>query len=95
MAAEASSGASTPAAAGRSGERRDGLWLLVSWIVLSIIGCLLVALVWGPHLPPGAASQQARSQQVDITVLGTIAAGRHRHPAVLRLGARLLAAEAG
>jgi cytochrome c oxidase subunit 2 len=65
MAAEAS----TPAAGGR----RDGLWLLVTWIVLSIIGCLLVALVWGPHMPPGAASNTARSQQVDITVLGVIA----------------------
>ncbi|HUC21522.1 MAG TPA: cytochrome c oxidase subunit II [Streptosporangiaceae bacterium] len=65
MAAEAS----TPAA----GERRDGLWLLVTWLVLSIIGCLLVALVWGPHMPPGADSNTARSQQVDITVLGVIA----------------------
>jgi cytochrome c oxidase subunit II len=73
MAAEASSGASTPAAAGRSGGRRDGLWLLVIWIVLSIIGCLLVALVWGPHIPPGADSNTAASQQTDITVLATIA----------------------
>jgi cytochrome c oxidase subunit II len=69
MAAEGSH----PAPAGATGGRRDGLWLLVSWIVLSIIGCLLVALVWGPHLPPGAQSNTARSQQVDITVLGTIA----------------------
>jgi cytochrome c oxidase subunit II len=71
MAAEASSPAAP--AAGSHGGRRDGLWLLVIWIVLSIIGCLLVALVWGPHLPPGAQSNTARSQQVDITVLGTIA----------------------
>jgi cytochrome c oxidase subunit II len=71
MAAEASSGASTPAA--RSGGRRDGLWLLVIWIAASIIGCLLVALVWGPHLPPGAESNTAASQQTDITVLATIA----------------------
>jgi cytochrome c oxidase subunit II len=71
MAAEASSPAAPAARA--SGGRRDGLWLFVIWIVLSIIGCLLVALVWGPHLPPGAASNTARSQQVDITVLGTIA----------------------
>jgi len=69
MAAEASSGAS----AGRSAGRRDGLWLLVTWIVLSIIGCLLVALVWGPHMPPGADSNTAASQQTDIVVLGTIA----------------------
>jgi cytochrome c oxidase subunit II len=71
MAAEASS---PPApAAGSSGGRRDGLWLLVIWIVLSVIGCLLVALVWGPHLPPGDQSNTAASQQRDITVLGTIA----------------------
>ena len=44
-----------------------------SWIVLSIIGCLLVALVLGPHLPPGRASEQAASQQTDITVLAAIA----------------------
>ena len=73
MAAEASSGASTPAAAGGAGERRDGLWLLVTWVVLSIIGCLLVALVWGPHMPPGAQSSSAQHQQFDITVLGVIA----------------------
>ena len=68
MAAEAG-----PAPAGSTGVRRDGFWLLVIWIVLSIIGCLLVALVWGPHLPPGAMSNTAASQQVDYTVLGTIA----------------------
>jgi len=27
------------------------LWLLTLWIVLSVIGCLLVALALGPHLP--------------------------------------------
>ena len=68
MAAEAG-----PAPAGSRGGRRDSLWLLVTWIVLSIIGCLLVALVWGPHIPPGAMSNTAASQQVDITVLATIA----------------------
>ena len=70
MAADASSAAGAPVTAGRP---RDGLWLLTLWIVLSIIGCLLVALVWGPHLPPGAASNTAASQQTDITVLATIA----------------------
>jgi cytochrome c oxidase subunit 2 len=71
MAAEASNPGAH--AAGSRGKRRDGLWLIVIWIVLSIIGCLLVALVWGPHLPPGAMSNTAASQQVDYTVLGTIA----------------------
>jgi cytochrome c oxidase subunit II len=54
-------------------DRRDAMWLLTLWIVLSIIGCLLVALVWGPHMPPGRMSTQAASQATDITVLGTIA----------------------
>lgn len=70
MAADASSAAGAPVTAGR---RRDALWLLTLWIVLSVIGCLLVALVWGPHLPPGRASEQAASQQTDYTVLGTMA----------------------
>lgn len=68
MAADASTAVPVPA-----GDRKDGLWLLAAWIVLSVIGCLLVALVLGPHLPPGRASTQAASQQTDITVLGTIA----------------------
>ena len=71
MAAEASNPGAH--AAGSRGERRDGLWLLVTWIVLSVIGCLLVGLVWGPHLPPGAMSDQASHQQFDITVLAVIA----------------------
>ena len=71
MAAEASNPGAH--AAGSRGERRDGLWLLVTWIVLSVIGCLLVGLVWGPHLPPGAMSEQASHQQFDITVLGVVA----------------------
>lgn len=54
-------------------DRRDKLVLPVLWVVLSIIGCLLVALVWGPHMPPGRASTQAASQATDITVLATIA----------------------
>jgi cytochrome c oxidase subunit 2 len=70
MAADASSAAGAPVTAGRP---RDGLWLLTLWIVLSIIGCLLVALVLGPHLPPGRASSTAASQQTDFTVLATIA----------------------
>jgi cytochrome c oxidase subunit 2 len=58
---------------GHRRDRRDGLWLLIIWIVLSVIGCLLVALVLGPHMPPGAQSSSAASQQTDITVLATIA----------------------
>jgi cytochrome c oxidase subunit 2 len=54
-------------------DRRDARWLLGLWIVASIIGCFLVALVWGPHMPPGAQSTSAASQQFDIRVLSTIA----------------------
>jgi cytochrome c oxidase subunit 2 len=71
MAADASG--APGAALGTPGSRRDALWLLVLWIVLSIIGCLLVALVLGPHLPPGRASEQAASQQTDYVVLATMA----------------------
>ncbi len=70
MAADASNAAGAPAT---SGGRRDGLWLLALWIVLSVIGCLLVALALGPHLPPGRASSTAASQQTDFIVLATIA----------------------
>jgi cytochrome c oxidase subunit 2 len=69
MAAEASH----PAPAGQTGGRRDGLWLFVIWAVLSIAGCLLVYNVWGPHMPPGAMTTTASSQQFDTRVLGTIA----------------------
>jgi cytochrome c oxidase subunit 2 len=54
-------------------DRRDKLVLPIVWVVLSIIGCLLVAIVWGPHMPPGRASSTAASQSTDITVLATIA----------------------
>jgi cytochrome c oxidase subunit 2 len=55
------------------GDRRDKLVLPIVWVLLSIAGCLLVAMVLGPHLPPGRASNTAASQQTDFTVLGTIA----------------------
>jgi cytochrome c oxidase subunit 2 len=60
-------------AAGSSGERRDGLWLAVTWVILSAVCCVIVYFVWGPHLPPGAQSSSAASQQFDVKVLGTIA----------------------
>jgi cytochrome c oxidase subunit II len=60
--------ASTP-----SGQRNDGAWLAGLWVGLSVVGCLLVYFVWGPHLPPGAQSDSAASQQFDIKVLAVIA----------------------
>jgi cytochrome c oxidase subunit 2 len=68
MAADAS--AASPTGAGKPSDARV---LLITWIVLSVIACLLVALVLGPHLPPGRASVQAASQQTDFTVLSTMA----------------------
>jgi cytochrome c oxidase subunit II len=54
-------------------ERRDGRNLLVAWLVLIVIGEPLIIAVAGPHLPPGAMSLNARSQQVDNTVLSALA----------------------
>ena len=68
MATESATGPRT-----EPGRRRDGRWLLVLWIVLSAIFCVLVALVWGPHMPPGTQSSSAAHQQIDFTVLGTVA----------------------
>ena len=61
---------SIPAAAA---EPRHGLRLLIGWVVASVIGCVLVYFVWGPHLPPGAMSSSAANQQFDTRVLATIA----------------------
>jgi cytochrome c oxidase subunit II len=72
MAVDASSAGGAPVRASWRSDR-DVVWLLTLWIVLSIIGCLLVALVLGPHMPPGRASTTAASQATDITVLATIA----------------------
>jgi cytochrome c oxidase subunit II len=69
MAADAPS----PASGGDTGGRRDGLWLVTLWVILSTVGCLVVYFVWGPHLPPGTQSSSASSQQFDFRVLGTIA----------------------
>ena len=55
------------------GHRNDGLRIFVAWLVLSVIGCLLVWFVWGPHLPPNGLSDQSAGQQYDNKVLGTVA----------------------
>ncbi len=54
-------------------EPRHGLRLLITWAIASIVGCVLVYFVWGPHLPPGDMSSSAANEQFDLTVLGTIA----------------------
>ncbi|MGH3260473.1 MAG: hypothetical protein ACRDNS_00615, partial [Trebonia sp.] len=56
----------------RERDVRDKIVLPTIWVVLSIIGCLIVAYVWGPHLPPGAQTTSAASEQFDIRVLAVI-----------------------
>ncbi|MGD0376870.1 MAG: cytochrome c oxidase subunit II [Streptosporangiaceae bacterium] len=56
------------------GEPRHGLRIFLIWLPLALIADLLIVFVWGPHLPPGAMSTSARSQQVDFIVLGAMAA---------------------
>jgi cytochrome c oxidase subunit 2 len=77
MATEASAATPEPPGAGgipgAGAEPRHGLRLLVGWVVASVIGCLLVYFVWGPHLPPGDMSSSAANQQFDLRILGTIA----------------------
>jgi cytochrome c oxidase subunit II len=65
--------APAPEAGAPAAEPRHGLRLLIGWVVASVIGCLLVYFVWGPHLPPGDMSSSAGNQQFDLRVLGTIA----------------------
>jgi len=65
------SGASGPPVV--AGRKSDAKVLLITWIAASVIATLIVALVWGPHMPPGRASNTAASQQFDYQVLGSIA----------------------
>jgi cytochrome c oxidase subunit 2 len=67
--------AEVPAApSGGAGEPRHGLRIFLIWLPLALIADVIIIFVWGPHLPPGGMSTSARSQQVDFTVLGAIAA---------------------
>jgi cytochrome c oxidase subunit II len=70
MAAEAP--AATPAETGD--EPNHGLRIFIPWLVLSVAADLVIWFVWGPHLPPGAMSSSASSQQFDIRVMAVMAA---------------------
>jgi cytochrome c oxidase subunit 2 len=61
-----------PAAGGP--EPRHGLRIFLIWLPIALIADLLIWFALGPHLPPGAMSTSAASQQTDITVLAVIAA---------------------
>lgn len=54
-------------------DRQHLLRIAVIWVVLSVIGMVLVYFVWGPHMPPGRDSDQARVQQNGNRLLGTVA----------------------
>ena len=49
---------------------RDGLWIVVIWLVLTAIAVPLIVFVLGPHLPPGRMTAEAGSQR-DANVLLT------------------------
>ncbi len=55
-------------------EPRHGLRIFLIWLVAAAIGDLLIWFVLGPHMPPGAMSSSAASQQFDINVLSAVAA---------------------
>jgi cytochrome c oxidase subunit II len=55
-------------------DRQHILRIAVIWVVLSVIAVVLVYFVWGPHMPPGKDSDQARVQQDGNRILATVAA---------------------
>jgi cytochrome c oxidase subunit II len=65
--------AAAPAAAADAGPSH-GLRIFLIWLPLAVIADLLIWLVWGPHLPPGAMSSSAANQRFDIKVMAVLAA---------------------
>ena len=55
-------------------ERNHGLWIFLIWLPLSVVACLLIWLVWKPHMPPGDMTSSAAHQQQDIGILAVVAA---------------------
>jgi cytochrome c oxidase subunit II len=62
-----------PADAGRR-EPNHGLRIFLIWLPLALAADLIIWFVWGPHMPPGAESSSAASEQTDITVMAVMAA---------------------
>jgi cytochrome c oxidase subunit II len=73
MAAEAPPTSTPQHAAGPSGPNH-GLRIFVIWLILSLAADLIIWFVWGPHLPPGAMSSSASTQQFTIRVMAVMAA---------------------
>jgi cytochrome c oxidase subunit II len=55
-------------------EPNHGLRIFLIWLPIALAADLLIWFVWGPHLPPGAMSSSAASQQFDIRVMAVMAA---------------------
>ena len=60
--------------AGRRREPSHGLRIALIWLPIALAADLVIWFVWGPHLPPGAMSTSASSQQFDIRVMAVMAA---------------------
>jgi cytochrome c oxidase subunit 2 len=73
MAAEAPPTSTPQHAAGPSGPNH-GLRIFLIWLPLALIADLLIWFAWGPHMPPGAMSSSAETQQNTITVMAVMAA---------------------
>lgn len=48
---------------------RHGLWIAVTWLVLTAVSVPLIVFVLGPHLPPGRMTAEAGAQSDANTVL--------------------------
>jgi cytochrome c oxidase subunit 2 len=70
MSAATDAQAPPAAPAGPSHGRR----IFLIWLPAAVIADLLIWLVWGPHLPPGAMSSSASVQQFAIKVMAVMAA---------------------
>jgi len=65
--------AAGPGPAG-AGQARHGLRIFLLWLPLAVAADLLIWLVLGPHLPPGAMASAAANQQSDFTLMAVLAA---------------------
>jgi len=59
----------SPAAAADRSDSGHGRRIFAIWLVVAVVIDVLFVFLAGPHLPPGAMTQNARSQQIDFTVI--------------------------
>ena len=57
-----------------AGQARHGLRIFLLWLPLAVAADLLIWLVLGPHLPPGAMASAAANQQSDFMLMAVLAA---------------------